>query len=129
MGKMYLKIATVYFTLGVLMGIMMGIIQDFRFASIHAHTNLLGWVSMALFGLIYHFYPKAANSKLAKTQFWLHNIGFPVMTLAIVFEVITGSLASLPLAIAGSIAVVLGVILFMINIFKYVGKEPKELSE
>ncbi|MBT2689431.1 cytochrome-c oxidase [Bacillus sp. ISL-47] len=123
MGKVYLKIAAVYFTLGVLMGITMGIIQDYRFASIHAHTNLLGWVSMALFGIIYHLYPAAAKSKLAKTQFWLHNIGLPLMTGAIVFEVVTGSLASLPVAIAGSVAVVLGVILFMINIFKYVGKE------
>ncbi|MFF2447036.1 cytochrome-c oxidase [Neobacillus sp. NPDC058068] len=123
MGKLYLKVAAVYFTVGVLMGIMMGIIQDFRFKSIHAHINLLGWVSMALFGIIYHLYPAAAHSKLAKTQFWLHNIGLPVMTGAIVFEVITGSLASLPAAIAGSIAVVVGVILFMINIFKYVGQE------
>lgn len=123
MGKAYLKIASVYFTIGVLAGITMGIIHDFRLTSVHAHVNLLGWVSMALFGLIYHFYPKAANSKLAKTQFWLHNIGLPVMMGGIATQILTGSNAALPVAIIGSIILVVGVILFMINLFKHIDKD------
>lgn len=122
MGKAYLKIAVVYFTIGVLAGLTMGIIHDFRFTSVHAHVNLLGWVSMALFGLIYHFYPNAANSKLAKTQFWLHNIGVPVMIGGITLQIL-GVSGALPPTIIGSIVVVVGVILFMVNVFKYVGKE------
>jgi cbb3-type cytochrome oxidase subunit 1 len=121
-GKAYLKIATVYFTIGVLAGLTMGIIHDFRFTSVHAHVNLLGWVTMALFGIIYHLYPNAANTKLAKTQFWLHNIGVPVMLVGIALQVL-GVSAALPPTIIGSIAVVLGVILFMVNVFKHVGKE------
>jgi len=127
-GKAYLKIATVYFTIGVLAGLTMGIIHDFRFTSVHAHVNLLGWVSMALFGLIYHFYPKAANSKLAKTQFWLHNIGVPVMLGGIALQVL-GVPAALTPTIIGSIAVVIGVILFMVNVFKYVGKDSNYNSD
>lgn len=122
MGKAYLKVASVYFTIGVLAGLTMGIIHDFRFTSVHAHVNLLGWVSMALFGIIYHFYPNAANSKLAKTQFWLHNIGVPVMLGGIALQVL-GVSAALPAAIIGSLAVVIGVILFMVNVFKYIGKD------
>jgi cbb3-type cytochrome oxidase subunit 1 len=121
-GKAYLKIASVYFTIGVLAGLTMGIIHDFRFTSVHAHVNLLGWVTMALFGIIYHLYPNAANTKLAKTQFWLHNIGVPVMLGGIALQVL-GVSAALPPTIIGSIAVVLGVILFMVNVFKHVGKE------
>jgi len=121
-GKAYLKVATVYFTIGVLAGLIMGIIHDFRLTSVHAHVNLLGWVSMALFGIIYHFYPKAANSKLAKVQFWLHNIGVPVMLGGIAAQVF-GVTAALPAAIIGSIAVVIGVILFMINVLTHVGKD------
>lgn len=122
MGKAYLKIASIYFTIGVLAGLTMGIIHDFRFTSVHAHVNLLGWVTMALFGIIYHLYPNAANTKLAKTQFWLHNIGVPVMLGGIALQVL-GVSAALPPTIIGSIAVVLGVILFMVNVFKHVGKE------
>ncbi|NYE03644.1 cbb3-type cytochrome oxidase subunit 1 [Bacillus niacini] len=128
MGKTYLKVATVYFTIGVLAGLTMGIIHDFRFTSVHAHVNLLGWVSMALFGLIYHFYPNAANSKLAKTQFWLHNIGVPVMLGGIALQVLGVSAALAP-TIIGSLAVVIGVILFMVNVFKYVGKDSKYNSD
>jgi cbb3-type cytochrome oxidase subunit 1 len=127
-GKAYLKIASVYFTIGVLAGLTMGMVQDFRFTSVHAHVNLLGWVSMALFGVIYHFYPNAANSKLAKTQFWLHNIGLPVMLVGIALEVMGESAALLP-TIIGSLAVVIGVILFMVNVFKYVGKDSKYNSD
>lgn len=121
MGKRYLKVALVYLTLGVLMGLIMGIVQDFRLASVHAHINLLGWVSMALFGLIYHFYPKAADTKLAKTQFWLHNIGLPVMQGGLAAEVLTGNAGLIPVVIAGSLAVIVGVILITVNVFKHAG--------
>jgi xanthine/uracil permease len=127
-GKAYLKVATVYFTIGVLAGLTMGIIHDFRFTSVHAHVNLLGWVTMALFGLIYHFYPNAANSKLAKIQFWFHNIGVPVMLGGISLQVL-GVSAALPPTIIGSITVVIGVILFMVNVFKYVGKDSNYNSD
>ncbi|MEH7491289.1 cbb3-type cytochrome c oxidase subunit I [Neobacillus niacini] len=128
MGKAYLKVASVYFTIGVLAGLTMGIIHDFRFTSVHAHVNLLGWVSMALFGLIYHFYPNAANSKIAKTQFWLHNIGVPVMLGGISLQVLGVSAALAP-TIIGSLAVVIGVILFMVNVFKYVGNDSNYKSD
>lgn len=127
-GKAYLKVASVYFTIGVLAGLTMGIIHDFHFTSVHAHVNLLGWVTMTLFGLIYHFYPNAANSKLAKIQFWLHNIGVPVMLGGISLQVL-GVSAALPAAIIGSVTVVVGVILFMVNVFKYVGKDSTHNSD
>lgn len=128
MGKAYIKVASVYFTIGVLAGLIMGIIHDFRFTSVHAHVNLLGWVTMALFGIIYHFYPNAANSRLAKTQFWLHNIGVPVMLGGIALQVLGVSAALAP-TIIGSLAVVIGVIIFMVNVFKYVGKDAKYNSD
>jgi cbb3-type cytochrome oxidase subunit 1 len=125
MGKTFLKAAVIYFTIGVLMGITMGIIHDFRLTSVHAHVNLLGWVSMAIFGLIYHFYPQAATTKLAKSHFWFHNIGLPVMMVGIATQIITGSNAALPVAIIGSIVLVVGVILFTINLFKHIGNDAK----
>lgn len=118
MGKLFLKISVLYFAAGVLLGFAMGILHDFRFTSVHAHINLLGWISMALFGLIYHFYPKAALTKLARTHFWLHNIGLPVMMAAISVQICTGYTALLPAAIIGSFLIVIGVLLFAVNLFK-----------
>jgi cbb3-type cytochrome oxidase subunit 1 len=129
MGKRYLNVALVYLTFGVLLGLIMGIIQDFRLASVHAHINLLGWVSMALFGLIYHFYPNAADTKLAKTQFWLHNIGLPVMQGALALEILTGITGLIPIVIAGSLSVILGVILITVNVFKHVSAASSHKSD
>lgn len=132
MAKTFLKIAAIYFAVGVLLGMTMGIIQDFRLASVHAHINLLGWVSMALFGVIYHFYPQAADTRLAKTHFWLHNIGLPVMQIGLAIEIVSGNSALLPVVIVSSLLVVIGVILFTINLFLQLGsasvKQKKDVS-
>ncbi|WP_042462127.1 cytochrome-c oxidase [Neobacillus dielmonensis] len=117
MGKTLIKIAAVYFSIGVLVGMTMGIIHDFRYTSMHAHINLLGWVSTALFGIIYSIYPFAADTKLAKTHFWLHNIGLPVMVIGLFCES-WGISAALPVMIVGSLAVVVGTLLFTVNLFK-----------
>lgn len=59
MNLRFFKIAAVYFVIAIILGIIMGIRHDFSLTSVHAHLNLLGWVSMALFGTIYHLYPAA----------------------------------------------------------------------
>ncbi|MET1032073.1 MAG: cytochrome-c oxidase, partial [Domibacillus tundrae] len=69
-------------------------------------------------GLIYHFYPAAARTKLARIHFWLHNIGLPIMMTAIGFQIWTGDAAFMPAAIIGSLLIVIGVLLFAINLFK-----------
>lgn len=95
----------------------MEIIHDFRLTSLHAHVNLLGWVSTALFGVNYSIYPFAANTKLAKVHFWLHNVGLPVMMIGLFCESF-GITAGLPIMIVGSLAVVIGTLLFTINTIK-----------
>ncbi|GAA0321332.1 hypothetical protein GCM10008967_09840 [Bacillus carboniphilus] len=116
MGIRFLKIAVVYFFIAVCLGLTMGIIQDFSYTSVHAHLNLLGWVSMAIFGVIYSIYPTAAETKLAKGHFWLHNLGVPVMQGALFIEILTRNPGFTIGIILGSIMVVVGVLLFMINI-------------
>lgn len=117
MGKTLIKIAVVYFAIGVLLGMTMGIIHDFRLTSLHAHVNLLGWVSTAIFGVIYSIYPFVSTTKLAKAHFWLHNLGLPVMMIGLFCESF-GISAGLPVMIVGSLAVVIGTLLFAINTIK-----------
>ena len=118
MGVRFLKIAVVYFFIAVCLGLVMGIIQDFSYTSVHAHLNLLGWVSMSIFGLIYSIYPSASETKLAKTHFWLHNLGVPIMQGVLFLELLTDNTSLTIGIIIGSIMVVIGVLLFMINILK-----------
>lgn len=120
MSARFFKVAAVYFVIAIILGIVMGIRHDFSLASVHAHLNLLGWVSMALFGTIYHLYPAAGSSKLATIHFWLHNLGVPVMQGGITLVMLTGNGVFTALAIIGSLVVVLGGILFAVNVFKHV---------
>lgn len=118
LGLRFLKIAVLYFIIAVSLGLVMGIIHNFALSSVHAHLNLLGWVSMAIFGIIYSLYPTASETKLAKTHFWLHNIGLPVMQGGLFILVLTQNEAFTIVTIVGSIMVVIGVFLFGINILK-----------
>ena len=85
MGIRFLKIAAVYLAIGVTMGLAMGITQKFALHPVHAHINLLGWATMALAGLIYVQFPAAAQTRLAKIHFWIHNLALPVMMVALAF--------------------------------------------
>jgi len=116
----YIKLAVVYFIIAILLGLSMGIMQDFSFTSVHAHLNLLGWVTLALFGVIYHCFPQAAETSLAKIHFWLHNIGLPVMQGSLFFSILTGTDTLLPLTIIGSILIIIGAFLFLMNVFTHV---------
>ncbi|WP_394231774.1 cbb3-type cytochrome c oxidase subunit I [Niallia oryzisoli] len=120
MGVRFLKIAAVYFLIAVCLGLVMGIIHNFSFTSVHAHLNLLGWVSMAIFGLIYCVFPKVGETKLAKAHFWLHNIGLPLMQGVLFVQLVTGNQALVVGTIIGSLLVVLGVVLFVINVLAHI---------
>ncbi|PLR96536.1 cytochrome-c oxidase [Bacillus sp. T33-2] len=127
MGGRFYKIAVVYFVIAIIVGITMGITHNFSFTSVHAHLNLLGWVSMALFGTFYHFYPAAGENTLAKTHFWFHNLGVPAMQGGISLMMLTGNESFTILAIIGSLVVVLGGILFAINVFKHASSNYSRL--
>ena len=118
LGNRFLRIAVVYFIAGVLLGIVMAAHQEFTLRPVHAHINLLGWVSLALFGLFYRSLPAAAEGTLAKAHFWLYNLGLPVqMSMLALF--LTGNTAVVPVLGIASVAVGIAVICFAINLWKY----------
>jgi cbb3-type cytochrome oxidase subunit 1 len=83
MAQRFLKIAVVDLVLGALLGITMGIMQNFALVPVHAHVLLLGWATLALAGVIYHLHPLAAQTRLAKLHFWIHNLALPPFTISL----------------------------------------------
>ncbi|WP_236561184.1 hypothetical protein [Pontibacillus sp. HMF3514] len=51
MGIRFIELASIYFFIGIGLGIFMEMAHDHASMGVHAHINLVGWVSMALFGL------------------------------------------------------------------------------
>ncbi len=115
MGLKLLKIAVVYLVVGASLGLAMGISQKFVLAPVHAHLLLLGWASLALAGLVYHLYPAASTTRLARVHFWLHNLGLPVFMVGLGL-VLTGSEIGLPATVVAAIAVLVGLFVFAANV-------------
>lgn len=84
---LFLAFATCCVTLGMLWGIHMSASGDHAMAGAHAHLNLVGWVTMALFGLYYHVVPEASETTLAKVHFAVAALGVLLMVPGIVMAI------------------------------------------
>ena len=113
---LWLRLSVIYLIVGVGLGIAMGATENFTLRPVHAHLNLLGWTTMALAGLIYTVYPKAASSRLARIHFWLHSTALPAMMGALA-ALLLGHPGAVPVLVASEIAAAAGVIVFACNIF------------
>jgi hypothetical protein len=119
----WLRIAVVYFVIGVTLGIVMGASGDHGMMPVHAHLNLLGWVSMTLFGLIGRAHPAVLEGRVAAIQFWLYNLSVPVL-LSMLAALLRGHEALAPLLAVGSLVTGAAVLLFAYMVITRVKPAP-----
>lgn len=119
MGIRMMRASALYFVIGVVMGMVTSGSERFDLSPVHVHLNLLGWVALALGGMMYHQFPQAAASRLGRAHYWLHMIGIPVMMVGLAGPVLTKNDGFAAALAAGGLSVVLGAILFAINAFKH----------
>jgi hypothetical protein len=112
----WFRIAIMYLIIGITLGMIMGVTQKFGMRPVHAHLNLVGWATGAIAGLLYLIFPQAAESKLGKLHFLLHNIGVPIMMAALAL-VLSGKLSMLPALVLGECLTAAGVLTFAVNLF------------
>lgn len=105
------RLAALYFAFAVAIGVAMGASGNHTLAPLHAHMNLLGWVSTSLFALIARAYPATAEGRVADAHFWLYNLGLPVMLAAMAAK-LQGAKAIGPVLGIASIVVGVSVLLF-----------------
>jgi hypothetical protein len=115
MGIRLLKMAVVYFLIGLGMGIYMAVSQDHGQIPVHAHVNLLGWASMGISGLTYEVFPRLKTHWLAPAHFWLHSVGLPISMVGLFF-LMRGVTSMEPVAGIGAVVVAIGVLFFAINV-------------
>jgi hypothetical protein len=114
-----LRWATLYFLTGVAIGLYMAGSHDYAIAPVHAHVNLIGWVSLALAALIYKAYPAAAASRLAWFHFWVTIVMLPVLS-AMLYLFLRGNAAIEPLLAGAAFAIGSATLALVINVFKNV---------
>jgi uncharacterized membrane protein YgdD (TMEM256/DUF423 family) len=106
----FLLLGAIMLSAGVTLGIVMGMRQDFALAPVHAHINLVGWASLALFGIVYKLYPELARSRLAALHFILAAPAAILFPLGIALSI----LYDRPLvAVAAAFLWLAGVLLFL----------------
>lgn len=82
-AKAFFITAILYGILGLMMGLHMGISKDHGQMPTHAHIMLIGWVSFAIFGFFYWFFGQAVPRWLAMLHFWLAQVSFPILIVAL----------------------------------------------
>lgn len=117
MSNWLLRMATLYFVIGVGFGVVMGATHDFSMAPVHAHINLLGWVTLGLVGVLYAVRPEFAATRLARAHFVLHNLALPVMIVALFFE-LRGEQAAGPVLGMSSLAMAAAVLCLALNVWR-----------
>ena len=110
----FLLLATLLLLAGAALGISMGASEDFRLTPVHAHLNLAGWASLAVFGLVYRAYPKLAERRLALFHFIFSATSAVLLPIGIGLAVLRSQSG---LAIAASLLWVVGVLLFLLQLF------------
>jgi len=105
--------------IGMMMGLHMAISGEHLQKPAHAHVNLLGWVSLFLYGVYYRLNPDLDTTKLAIWQARVALASVLVMTIGLWF-LYAGAEAAEPLAAIGSLAAFAALLVFA---FIVIGKE------
>ncbi|MFI5296095.1 MAG: hypothetical protein ACHQ0Y_13855 [Thermodesulfovibrionales bacterium] len=87
---------------------------------VHSHLNLLGWVSMMIYGVGYHVLPRFSgrplkHPKMGELQFWTANIGLIGMLLFYAMGVYNPSQTYKMLSVAFAAVEVFSIVLFLYN--------------
>ena len=122
MGIWFIRVSVIYLFIGTVLGMYMSITEDFELSSVHTHIALVGWTTMALSGLIYYLFPKAAQSALCKIQFVLFNIGMPIMLIGLAL-LLKGFISAVTVSVGATITSI-GILLFTISVLTSLKNVP-----
>lgn len=111
------RAAVVFVVAGMIWGIVMAISQDHSALPAHAHLNLLGFVSLFLFGIYYRLHPALEGTTRAGVQVWVWIAGTIVLAIGVGL-VHTGHAIGDPIAAVGSFVVLFDMLLFGWLVFR-----------
>lgn len=101
---------------GMVLGLYMAASEDHILAGAHAHLNLVGWASLALFGLYYNATPQAAQGRLPRIHALTAILGVVIMVPGIAIASTGGSPG---LAIVGSLLVFASMLIFLVTVIRF----------
>jgi heme/copper-type cytochrome/quinol oxidase subunit 1 len=128
--RRFIRSSLVWLGVGVVLGLWMAIDPGAALAyrPAHMHANLLGFVSMMIFGVAYHVLPRFAgrplrSRRLAAVHLVAANAGLALMTLGFIVRVSSYGAGAVMLGV-GSIASASGAFLFIGNLWATLDARP-----
>lgn len=110
--------AVIAVLVGMSWGIVMAVSQDHSAMPAHAHLNLLGWVSLFLFGIFYRLHPALDETRTALMQVCVWAIGTVSLTVGVAM-LHAGNKGGEPFAGIGSFVLLADMLLFGWLVVRY----------
>jgi uncharacterized membrane protein YgdD (TMEM256/DUF423 family) len=111
LAQVCFALASLSAVLGIALGMYMGINDDHTLTPVHAHTNLICWVSLFLFGVYYHLQPHVVGW-LAKLQVAFVAVGAVMAFGNLAIMLSSGDRTLIVITIVGSVMVFVGFLMF-----------------
>ena len=125
--RRFVRASLAWFGVGVLIGISMAFFpnQALVYRTAHIHANLLGFVSMMIFGVAYHVMPRFSGNALhsrreAAIHLWVANIGLALLVGGWIARVWTAETGALLLRVGAAVSAA-GAFLFIHNLWRTLG--------
>lgn len=118
LSKRYLILGGLFGLSGMILGMAMGATENFTLAPVHAHINLLGFVALSLYGIVYGIDPEMGRTKLARIQFWCAAVGVLLLAIPLGF-LLLGNKGAIPVLMIGELLTVTTLVLFLVNLWKF----------
>lgn len=120
--KNFIGASIIYLFLSTIFGIFMLADPEFlRLKFVHSHLNMLGWVSMMIYGVGYHILPRFVGRRiksatLGEIQFYIANIGLIGMLFFYTLETYNpGNSLYRALTVTSGILEALSIVIFFYN--------------
>jgi cytochrome c oxidase cbb3-type subunit 1 len=119
--KGFIVMSIVYLGVSTILGLLMlGNQSLMPLKFVHSHLNMLGWVSMMIYGVGYHILPRFMgralySSRIGEVQFYLSNIALIAMLVFHTLNVYSPSGIYLSLTVVSGVLEAITVFLFFFN--------------
>lgn len=117
-ARRFMRLSVLFAMIGIGMGIYMGLSEDHALRPVHVHVNLLGWVSCALYALVYRAVPRMADDALAGWHLVFAASGMVAMVCTFPLH-LYGYEGVAPIVPAAFLASAAGMALFAVLVFKH----------
>lgn len=121
--KAFIRTSLVWFALGITLGVAMAAYPRWViYRPAHAHMNVVGWITMMVFGVGYQLLPRLFGGQLhsrtlAGVHYWLANIGLLLMITGFILAPHIGT-RSAPVTATGGTMFAIGAFVFVYNMWR-----------